>query len=254
MAMDVVGHSIMLIMLFLRVFCFRVQWPSDMPNLIIANLTSIAFESAEVFTINGGIPLSTISWRDIGALAYHANIPKRIPRATVSTIDDFLSLDTNVTEIVFNNACLNDRSITSLDLSRFKSVRRIEFGSYNFYYASLELKSVQEENEWWLDMPNLKSLIFGYKAFWMCDRVVFESVYCLCERWLDLPALCTIQSDNAFASTPSLELKSVLIHREWWLDMPSLKTIVFGWWAFGGCTRVVFESDWLWCEWLNRLA
>ena len=52
-----------------------------------------------------------------------------------------------MTEIVFNNACLSDRSITSLDLSRFKSVGRIEFGSYNFYYASLELKSVQEENE-----------------------------------------------------------------------------------------------------------
>ena len=75
------------------------------------------------------------------------NIPKRIPRATVSSFYDYSSLDTNVTEIIFNNACLSDRSITSLDLSRFKSVGKIEFGSYNFYYASLELKSVQEENE-----------------------------------------------------------------------------------------------------------
>ena len=52
----------------------------------------------------------------------------------------------------------------------------------------------------------------------------------------------------------SLELKSILIHSEWWLDMPSLKSLVFGKGAFEECSRVVFESEWLWCEWLTRLA
>ena len=51
----------------------------------------------------------------------------------------------------------------------------------------------------------------------------------------------------------SLEL-SILIHVEWWLDMPSLKSLVFGKYSFRDCSRVVFESDWLWCEWLTRLA
>ena len=52
----------------------------------------------------------------------------------------------------------------------------------------------------------------------------------------------------------SLELKSILIHSKWWLDMPSLKSLIFGRYAFRECSRVVFESDWLWCEWLTRLA
>ena len=52
----------------------------------------------------------------------------------------------------------------------------------------------------------------------------------------------------------SLELKSILIHSEWWLDLPSLKSLVFGEGAFLLCSRVVFESVWLWCEWLTRLA
>ena len=59
--------------------------------------------------------------------------------------------------------------------------------------------------------------------------------------------------DYSFYSA-SLELKSILIHSEWWLDMPSLKSLIIGRCAFDECSRVVFESDWLWCEWLTRLA
>ena len=62
-----------------------------------------------------------------------------------------------------------------------------------------------------------------------------------------------IMGDSSFVYS-SLELKSILIHREWWLDMPSLKSLVFGAGSFYDCSRVVFESDWLWYEWLNRLA
>ena len=78
---------------------------------------------------------------------------------------------------------------------------------------------------------------------------------CDVSDWLDLPELTSIQlGDSAFRNTPSLELKSILIHNEWQLDMPSLKSLLFGREAFYQCSRVVFESDWLWCDWLNRLA
>ena len=62
------------------------------------------------------------------------------------------------------------------------------------------------------------------------------------------------ESDSFNFYYASLELKSILIHNEWWLDLPSLKSLVFGEYAFHGCSRVVFESEWLWCEWLTRLA
>ena len=75
----------------------------------------------------------------------------------------------------------------------------------------------------------------------LCLRVIDCDVI----DWLDLPELTSIQmGDNAFYNTPSLELKSILIHVEWWLDMTSLKSLVFGDYAFYGCSRVVFESDW----------
>ena len=68
------------------------------------------------------------------------------------------------------------------------------------------------------------------------------------------PRLETLIVGNSSFVHSSLELKSILIHSEWWLDMPSLKSLVLGDSAFYECSRAVFESDWLWCEWLNRLV
>ena len=47
--------------------------------------------------------------------------------------------------------------------------------SPNFVYASLELKSILIHSEYQLDMPSLKSLTFGGRAFQRCSRIVFES-------------------------------------------------------------------------------
>ena len=52
----------------------------------------------------------------------------------------------------------------------------------------------------------------------------------------------------------SLELKSVYIISQWQIDMRSLNALRFGSSVFHNCTRAVFESDWLWCEWMNRLT
>ena len=59
------------------------------------------------------------------------------------------------------------------------SLEVIEMGelnewSWNFYYASLELKSVSQRMKERIDLPSLKSLLFGDDAFHECAHVVFE--------------------------------------------------------------------------------
>ena len=66
------------------------------------------------------------------------------------------------------------------EIENVPSLEVIEMGelngeSRNFLYASLELKSDSERMKWWIDMPSLKSLLFGVAAFCACSRAVFES-------------------------------------------------------------------------------
>ncbi|KAM7455516.1 hypothetical protein BLSTO_03730 [Blastocystis sp. subtype 1] len=85
------------------------------------------------------------------------------------------------------------------------SLEVIEMGelnewSWNFYYASLELKN----------LPSLKSLLFGDDAFHECAHVVFE----------DLPELTTIQlGEHAFKF--KYDESSELIMR----NLPKLRTL-----------------------------
>ena len=78
----------------------------------------------------------------------------------------------------------------------------------------------------------------------LCLRVI----ECDVSDWIDLPELTSILIGNDAFYYASLELKSILIQNGWWLDMPSLKSLIFGESAFVQCYRVVFESDWLWCD------
>ena len=62
-------------------------------------------------------------------LAKHPNLPKHNPNATVSSVDELLSLEGSVTEIVVDNVvCGVD--LTELDLSRFSQLKRLEIGDY----------------------------------------------------------------------------------------------------------------------------
>ena len=91
----------------------------------------------------------------------------------------------------------------------------------------------------------MKSLKIGKYSFSEYTVIEIENV----------DALEVIEmGDCSFLYASTLELKSIRIHSEWWLDMPSLKSLLFDDGAFYDCTRAVFESDWLWCEWLTRLV
>ena len=62
-------------------------------------------------------------------MAKHPNLPKHNPNATVSSVDELLSLEGSVTEIVVDNG-IGDSELTELDLSRFSQLKRLEIGDY----------------------------------------------------------------------------------------------------------------------------
>ena len=88
-------------------------------------------------------------WIDIGALADHLRLPKNNPNATVTSIDQFLSLGTDITEIVIDNG-MSESGFTGFDLSGFSRLKRLEIGSDCFSYVIVfnitglsELESVE---------------------------------------------------------------------------------------------------------------
>ena len=208
---------------------------------------------------------------DVGSLADHPNLKKN-PNATVSAIHALTSLASTVTQIIIDNG-VNQSDFTELDLSRFLQLKSLSVGDHCFSYVNevkviglCELESVEigknsftkykngsdkdpDRHFYLKNCPKLKSLKMGCYSF---------SDYTVCEienvDALEVIEMGNLNEESRSFDYASLELKSVLIHSEWWLDLPSLKSLVFGKWAFLECSRVVFESDWLWCEWLNRLA
>ena len=229
------------------------------------HLRSIGIFSIQEYNLKG-------NWLvDVGSLADHPNLKKN-SNATVSTIHALASLASTVTQIIIDNG-VSQSDFSELDLSRFLQLKSLSVGDHCFRYVNevkviglSELESVEigmnsftkYKNEYGQDpnrhfyvknCPKLKSLKIGRYSF---------SDYTVCEIE-NVNALEVIEmgvmsewSNNFFYA--SLELKSILIHSEWWLDMPSLKSLVFGKEAFRECSRVVFESEWLWCEWLTRLG
>ena len=99
------------------------------------------------------------------------------------------------------------------------------------------------------DCPSLSELKTGsdsFSGFTVCE---IENVDAL--EVIEIGDLNRIGASFVYAS---LELKSVLIHKELQIDMPSLKSLTFGGRAFQRCSRIVFESDSFSFHSLNRLA
>ena len=147
------------------------------------------------------------------------------------SLDDLLALDSDVTEIVFNYLLLNSRSFTVLDLSRFQSVRRIEVGYESFMYVNevkliglSELESVEigensfTKEEYGSDpnrhfylknCPKMKSLKMGRYSFSEYSVIEIENV-----NALEVIEVGELNQETRSFYSASLELKSILIHRE----------------------------------------
>ena len=162
-------------------------------------------------------------------MADHPRLPKHNPNATVLSIDDFMSLDSTVTDIIVDNG-MNEPDLTGLDLTRFCRLKSLLVGDYCFSSVNEvkligmnELESVVvRENSftqkregdnpnrhfYLKDCPKLKSLEMGRYSF--SDYTVIEIENCA----LEVIEMGELNEDSYNFYHASLELKSILIHSE----------------------------------------
>ena len=161
-----------------------------------------------------------------------ANFPLFVPKpplaVTVTSWDQLNSLNRKVSEITVPSNSLNDASLNVLDLSRFRRLKRVVIGDECFMYVNevkliglYYLESVeigmnsftQRKNNggndpnrhfYLKDCPKLKSLKMGSYSF--SDYTVIEIE--------NVNALEVIEMSSINFYSASLELKSILIHRE----------------------------------------
>ena len=153
--------------------------------------------------------------------------------ATVSTIHQWNVVDSAVTEITVPSDCLNDTSLTVLDLTRFKRLQRIVIGDECFMVVKevkmiglSELESVEirknsftqhkngygndpDRHFYLKDCPKLKSLKMGRYSFSDYTVIEIENV-----DTLEVIEMGELNEWSYNFHGASLELKSILIHRE----------------------------------------
>ena len=150
-------------------------------------------------------------------MADHPNLRKN-PNATVRTIDELVSLDSSVTEIIIDNG-VGDSNFTVLDLSRFTRLRTLEIGNNSLCYvttvniiglSALQKVDIGKNSFTWFygvfrlkNCPLLRILNINYGSF---------EHYTICEIE-DIPAMQSIfigvweRGSFNFRSAFSLELK-----------------------------------------------
>ena len=205
-----------------------------MPSLTDVYLPK-AFGYKDDVTMRGSTHFIPLSQIDIGEFGYFSGLPRHIPIATVFDLEDWNALDTNVTEIIVNSGTLNDPSMTVLDLTRFSHLESLIIGEYCFSYVNVfnitglsELESVEigmnsftkykdtyqitpdpNRHFYLKNCPKLKSLKMGRYSFSDYTVIEIENVDAL--EVIEIGEL-NQESDNFYYA--SLELKSILIHRE----------------------------------------
>ena len=170
----------------------------------------------------------------MGELANHpCMIPKPPLTVTVTNWNLVNTLNTTVTELTVPGYIMNDNSLTVLDLSRFKRLKRLAIGDEFFMYVN-EVKMVglnclesveigkrsftknkysygnDPNRHFYLkNCPKLKSLKIGSYSFSDYSVCEIENVDALEE--IEMGDLNEASYNFYYAS---LELKSILIHNE----------------------------------------
>ena len=87
----------------------------------------------------------------------HPNIVSSVLTANVHSVDDLRGLDNNTESIIVESICFNEDDLTSLDLSRFTSLKSFIVGDNSFEYV----------NELIIDgLPELESIKIGISSFY----------------------------------------------------------------------------------------
>ena len=182
------------------------------------------------FTIQEGVVFLCYSI-DTGALADHPNIPKKNPNATVRTVNELMSLDSSVTQIIIDNG-VGEPGFTVLDLTRFTQLKSLEIGYHCLSYVTIvkmiglsELESVEigehsfskfqsvyqithdSNRHFYLkNCPKLKSLKIGKYSFSEYTVIEIENVDAL-----EVIEMGDLDAESYNFHAASLELKSILI-------------------------------------------
>ena len=169
----------------------------------------------------------------MGELANHPLTPTGTSKhATICTKSDFMSLDNLVTHLSVGTNC-NDASLTVLDLSRFLFLRELVVGDESLMHVN-EVKLIglnvlrsvtigmnsftQDKNDCGNDpnrhfylknCPKLKSLKMGRYSFSDYTVIEIENVDAL-----EVIEMGELNKECFNFHSASLELKSILIHRE----------------------------------------
>ena len=177
------------------------------------------------FSIQEGVVFLCYSI-DTGALADHPNIPNKNPNATVRTVNELMSLDSSVTQIIIDNG-VGEPGFTVLDLTRFTQLKSLEIGYHCLSYVTIvkmiglsELESVEigehsftkyknrndisadpNHHVYLKNCPKLKSLKMGRYSFSDYSVIEIENV----------DALEMIEMGGYSFYYAPLELKSILI-------------------------------------------
>ena len=169
----------------------------------------------------------------MGELTNHPLIPVGTSKhATICSKSDFMSLDNSVTHLFVGSNC-NDASLTVFDLSRFLCLRQLVVGGESLMYVNemklielSSLKSVEigmnsftkKKNSWGNDpnryfylrnCPQLKSLKIGPFSFSDYKVIEIENV-----NALEVIEMGDSNKASCNFYYASLELKSILIHKE----------------------------------------
>ena len=180
-------------MLYLRVNGMRREWWLDLPSLKSIQMGDYCFRETEELKLIGlnGLERVVIGKWCFYSVSYDADKDGMNPDRHF-----YLKNCEKLREL--KAGCYSFRDYSVCEIENVPSLEVIEMGelneySGNFYYASLELKSDCERMKWWIDLPSLKSILFGQNAFARCSRVVFESDS-IKRRWhIGLPRLTSIQ-------------------------------------------------------------
>ena len=142
----------------------------------------------------------------------------------MSILTQWNTLDSGITELTVSNNSLNDASLTVLDLTRFKRLKKIVIGDECFMYVrelwliglselervEIGMNSFRNSNSYdpnrhfyLKNCPKLKSLKIGLSSF---------SDYSVCV--IENCGLEVIEMGGSSFDRASLELKSILIHNE----------------------------------------
>lgn len=129
----------------------------------------------------------------------HPNIVSSVLTANVRSVDDLRRLDNNTESIIVESNCFNEGEITSLNLSRFTSLKSFIVGDNSF----------GDVNELIIDgLPELESIKIGINSFIYYDGDhMFSVKNCPKLRELKIGPSCFFNWDSVeIENDPSLEV------------------------------------------------